>query len=396
VRTILHVDMDAFFASVEQLDDPTLRGRPLLVGMRSPRGVVAAASYEARPFGVRSAMPMMEALRRCPDAVVVPPRHARYAEVSARVFAVFRRYTPLVQGLSLDEAFLDVTGSRALFGEGAVIAERIRADVRAELGLTASAGVAPSKFVAKIASDARKPDGLCVVRPEEVEAFLRPLPIERMWGVGPKAAERLRGAGFRTFADLADADEARLTRVLGRWGATARALARGVDERPVVVDAKAKSIGAEETFERDLRTKDELLGPLLAQSAKVAARLVASGHWASVVTVKLKDGRHAVRTRQLALPRPVADTDAIFAAAKQLLDRFPPAEIARGIRLSGVAASSLREDPPEKALFPDPQDERRARLEQVTAELRARFGAKGLSRARLLEGERADGDPDPE
>ncbi len=389
MRVILHVDMDAFFASVEQLDDPSLRGKPLVVGARSPRGVVAAASYEARPFGVRSAMPMMEALRRCPQAVVVPPRIARYAEVSRRVFAVFRRYTPLVEGLSLDEAFLDVTGSRALFGDGAAIAARIRADIRAELGLTASAGVAPSKFVAKIASDVHKPDGLTVVAPEDVAAFLRPLPVERMWGVGPKAAERLRAAGLLTMGALAGADEATLHSLLGRWGATVRALAQGIDERPVVVDAPAKSIGAEQTFERDLRTKDELLGPLLAQSARVAARLTTSGTWASVVTVKLKDRNHAVRTRRIVLPRAVADTDAIFAAVKQLLERFP--DIGRGIRLTGVSVSELREAPPDGTLFPDPREAKRERVEQVTAELRARFGAKGLSRARLLDGSSRDG-----
>jgi DNA polymerase-4 len=385
MRAILHVDMDAFFASVEQLDDPSLRGRPLVVGARSPRGVVAAASYEARPFGVRSAMPMMEALRRCPQAVVVPPRIARYAEVSRHVFAVFRRYTPLVEGLSLDEAFLDVTGSRALFGDGATIAARIRADIRAELGLTASAGVAPSKFVAKIASDVNKPDGLTIVPPEDVAAFLRPLPVERMWGVGPKAAERLRAAGLSTMGALADADEAMLGRLLGRWGATVRALAQGIDERPVVVDAPAKSIGAEQTFERDLRTKEELLGPLLAQSARVAARLTSAGKWASVVTVKLKDRNHAIRTRQLVLPRAVADTDAIFAAVKQLLERFP--DVGRGIRLTGVSVSELRDGPPDGTLFPDPREAKRERVEQVTAALRARFGAKGLSRARLLDGD---------
>jgi DNA polymerase-4 len=382
VRTILHVDMDAFFASVEQLDDETLRGKPVVVGARSPRGVVAAASYEARPFGVRSAMPMMEALRRCPHAVVVPPRIARYAEVSGRVFAIFRRYTPLVEGLSFDEAFLDVTGSQALFGSGAAIAERIRGEIRSEVGLTASAGVAPSKFVAKIASDVHKPDGLMVVAPGEVLGFLRPLPVERMWGVGPKAAERLRVSGLRTIGALADADEATLTRLLGRAGGGIHALARGLDDRPVVADSKAKSIGAEETFERDLRTKEELLRPLLAQSARVAARLMTSGRWASVVTLKLKNREHAVHTRRLVLPRPVADTDAIFDAAKQLLDRFPA--IGEGVRLSGVSASELRESPPEATLFPDAMHQKRERVEKVTAELRARFGAKGLSRARLL------------
>ncbi len=383
MRAILHVDMDAFFAAVEQLDDPSLRGRPVIVGARSPRGVVAAASYEVRRFGVRSAMPMLEALRRCPDAIVVPPRGGRYAEMSERVFAIFERYTPLVEGLSLDEAFLDVTGSRALFGEGEAIAARIRADIARELGLTASAGVAPSKFVAKIASDQNKPDGLTVVREDEVEAFLRPLPIERMWGVGPVAAERLRGAGLRTFGALSDAPDEVLERVLGGGAAAhVRALARGIDARPVVVGAGAKTVGAEQTFERDLHSHDELLAPLLAQSAKVAARLVEAGLWGRTVTVKLKGSRHELATRQLRLPRHVADTDAIYAAAKALLARFP--DVSKGIRLTGVSVGDLRSTPPEPELFVDPKDAKRARLEAVTADIRARFGEKGAVRGRLV------------
>ncbi len=251
MREILHIDMDAFFASVEQLDDPSLRGEPVLVGGAERRGVVAAASYEARPFGIHSAMPMAEALRRCRHAIVVPPRRHRYEEVSASIFAVFRRFTPLVEGLSVDEAFLDVTASRGLFGDGEAIARRIRQAIRAETGLTASAGVAPSKFVAKIASDFDKPDGLVVVRPEEVRAFLDPLPIERMWGVGPKAAARLHGLGYVTLRDLAEADVRRLEATLGSWGGEVARLARGEDEREVVSEREAKSIGAEETYDED-------------------------------------------------------------------------------------------------------------------------------------------------
>ena len=219
--------MDAFYASVEQRDHPELRGKPVLVGGPSARGVVAAASYEARKFGARSAMPMAEALRRCPQAIVVPGRHGHYAAVSSQVFAIFRRYTPLVEGLSLDEAFLDVTGSRALFGDGVEIARRIKAAIRGELELTASAGVAPSKFIAKIASDLEKPDGLVVVRAGEEEAFLAPLSIDRMWGIGPRAAVHLREAGLETIGDLARAGEGRLERLLGSWGASVHRLARG-------------------------------------------------------------------------------------------------------------------------------------------------------------------------
>src|SRR5690606_17777249 len=248
MRKILHVDMDAFFASVEQRDDPRLRGKPVVVGGASRRGVVAAASYEAREFGVRSAMPMAEALRRCPRLIVVPPRGDRYGEVSARVFDVFHAYTPLVEGLSIDEAFLDVTASRSLFGDGPTIARRIKQDVLDATGLTCSAGVAPCKFVAKIASDMEKPNGLTVVA-GDVAAFLAPLPIERMWGIGPKTAPTLRRLGYATLGDLARADPAALERALGSWGPEVRELARGNDPRDVVPDREAKSIGAECTYD---------------------------------------------------------------------------------------------------------------------------------------------------
>jgi DNA polymerase-4 len=381
MRTVIHFDMDAFFASVEQLDDPDLRGRPVLVGARSARGVVTAASYEARPFGVRSAMSMVEALRRCPDAVVVPPRRGRYVELSRAVFSVFRRYTPLVEGLSIDEAFLDVSGSRSLFGDGPEIAASVKEDIREETGLTGSAGVAPNKFVAKIASDLDKPDGLTVVQPGEVAEFLAPLPLERMWRVGPKARVRLRAAGLATIGDLARLDAHTMEQLLGSWGPVARDLARGHDDRPVVVGAPPKSIGTESTFERDLTDKDELLKPILRQSMQVADRLVDKGLWARVVTLKIKYGDHRIRTRQLKLPRPVSDTDAIFQAARDLLDRFDDLEL--GVRLTGVSASAFSDGPGEE-LFPDADRERRERLASTTQALRERFGSAGLTRASLL------------
>ncbi|MFW6051891.1 MAG: DNA polymerase IV, partial [Myxococcota bacterium] len=381
-RTILHIDMDAFFASVEQLDDPALRGKPLLVGGAPPRGVVAAASYEARPFGCRSAMPMALALRKCPHARVVPPRHDRYMEVSRRVFAIFHRHTPLVEKLSVDEAFLDVTASRSLFGGGEAIARRIKDTVRAELGLTGSAGVAPSKFVAKIASDLDKPDGLVVVPPERVEAFLAPLPLDRMWGVGPKAAERLRARGYATLGDLARARPRDLERLLGSWGARVQALARGQDDRPVVPDAPAKSIGAEETFDRDLTGRDALRRELLAQADRVAARLVAAGVCGRVITIKVKYADFTLRTRQKRLPAPVADTDSIYEAARDLLDRFEGLE--RGVRLTGVAVGDLQPGPPPPTLFPEPRAERRQRLEEAVQAVRSRFGRAGITRGTLI------------
>jgi DNA polymerase-4 len=389
MRTVIHFDMDAFFASVEQLDNPDLRGKPVLVGARSRRGVVTAASYEARPTGVGSAMSMVEALRRCPDAIVVPPRRGRYLEVSGRVFEVFRRYTPLVEGLSVDEAFLDVTGSRALFGDGPEIARRIKQDVRSEIGLTGSAGVAPNKFVAKIASDLEKPDGLTVVPANGAAEFLAPLPLERMWRVGPKARVKLRAAGLQTIGDLARAETGTMEQLLGSWGPVARDLARGLDERPVVVGRPPKSLGTETTFERDLTTNASLLKPILRQSMEVADRLINKGLWAQVVTLKIKYGDHRIRTRQARLPRAIADTDAIFETASDLLTRFE--SLGTGVRLTGVSVSGLTKHP-DAELFPDEGRARRERLAATTHALRERFGAAGVTRASLITGPADTGD----
>jgi DNA polymerase IV len=369
--------MDAFFASVEQRDDPSLRGKPVLVGGASRRGVVAAASYEARPFGVRSAMPMAEALRLCPHAVVVTPKRGRYEAASAMVFAIFRRYTPLVEGLSVDEAFLDVTGSEALFGDAESIAARIKADCRKEVELTASAGVAACKFVAKIASDLRKPDGL-VVAPDDAADFLAPLPVERMWGIGPKSAPRLRDAGFHTLGDLARADEKRLERLMGSWGPEVRLLARGIDPRPVVPDGEAKTIGAEETFEVDLTSREEIEAHLLEQASRVAQRLIAENLSCGTVVVKLKYADFTVRSRRMKLPEPIADTVSMHEAARQLLPRFE-----RGpVRLTGIAAADLQPGAPPPTLFPDATKQRREAVERLLADVSTRFDG-GLTRAAL-------------
>lgn len=391
VRQIIHIDMDAFFASIEQRDAPRLRGKPVLVGGGERRGVVAAASYEARPFGVHSAMPMAQAMRRCPQAIVVPPRRRAYEEASAQIFTVFRRFTPLVEGLSVDEAFLDVTGSRSLFGDGATIAARIRKEILAETDLTASAGVAPNKFVAKIASDQDKPDGLTVVRDGEVFAFLEPLPIERMWGVGPKAAERLRHLGYDTLGDLARADEATLERHLGSWGREVKRLAQGLDEREVEPDREAKSVGAEETYDEDLTSRAEIEKTLLRHASRIARRLLEGGISAGRVTVKIKYADFTLKTRQLRLSEPVDDAGSLYAAARSLLDRFPLA--GRAVRLTGVSAGDLREGPPPRTLFSDEGKDKRRAVESAMAKLRARFGEDvSLTRADLLD---APGRTDP-
>ncbi len=382
-RQIVHVDMDAFYASVEQRDDPALRGKPVLVGGPSARGVVAAASYEARKYGARSAMPMGEALRRCPHAIVVPGRHRHYAAVSEQVFAIFHRYTPLVEGLSLDEAFLDVSASSTLFGDGEVIAKKIKAQILAETELAASAGVAPNKFVAKIASDLRKPDGLVVVKATDVASFLAPLPIERMWGVGPKTAMTVRAQGLETIGDLARASARQLERAFGKHGPHMQALARGQDEREVIPSREAQSIGAEETFERDVGDRTVLEHHLLAQARRVAARLHADGLAAGGLTVKVKYADFTLKTRAMKLDEPIADTDGLFAAAKSLLDRFDLSK--KRVRLTGVSATHLSEVDGAPRLFPDPKLARGKKLEAATQALEGRFGRGKLTRAALLD-----------
>jgi DNA polymerase-4 len=383
-RQILHIDMDAFYASVEQLDDPSLRGKPLLVGGHARRGVVMAASYEARPFGVHSAMPMAAAMRRCPHAKVVAPRMARYAEVSELVFGVLCNFTPLVEGLSLDEAFLDVTASQSLFGDGPTIARKIKDAIFEETGLRASAGVAPCKFVAKIASDEGKPDGLVVVHAADVTGFLAVLPIERMWGIGAKTAPKIHALGFHTLGDLAKADARRLEHVLGAWGLEAQALARGLDPRGVVPDRPAKSIGAEETFDHDIRGREGLERHLLGQTSRVARRLCLEHLLGHVVVVKVKYADFSIQSRRTTLAEPVGDTDSIFAVVRQLLGRF---DLSRAIRLTGVSVADLRAESTATTLFGEPEGARRRRLEQVAAQIAGRFGAKGIRRAALLEKE---------
>jgi DNA polymerase-4 len=382
-RTILHVDMDAFYASVEQRDDPKLRGRPVIVGGSSRRGVVLAASYEVRPFGVRSAMSMAEALRRAPHALVVPPRRDRYEAASAQVFAIFRRYTPLVEPLSLDEAFLDVTASRALFGDGEAVARAIKRDVTGELRLTASAGVAPCKFAAKIASDLRKPDGLVLVPDDGVAAFLAPLPVERMWGVGPKTAPKMREQGFETIGDLARADAGEMVRAFGTWGEQMVRLARGEDDRAVDPSGLAQSIGAEETYESDLVEVEAIRRTLLEHSSRVARRLIRNGLSARTVVVKIKYSDFRIRTRSGTLPEPVQDTDAIYRKAVTLLARIPLES--RRVRLTGVSVSGLSPGP-ALLLFSDAGSDRRRQVEEISARISTRYGdERTVMRATLLK-----------
>ena len=301
---ILHVDMDAFFASVEIRDRPELRGLPVLVGGGGRRGVVAAASYAARRFGCRSAQPMAHALRLCPHAVVVAPRHAAYSEVSRQVFAIFERFTPLVEGLSIDEAFLDLAGTERLWGPPRAAAEAIRAAVVGETGLTCSVGISRVKFIAKIASGMNKPDGLTEIPAGSEAEFLATLPIGALWGVGPRTQEKLERRGVHTVGDLRGLGEAELTRSFGAHGLHLHRLSHAIDERAVIPDRAAKSIGSEDTYAVDILGVPELRRRLLAQATRVADRLVAEGLRARCVHIKIRDGHFITESRQCTLPRP--------------------------------------------------------------------------------------------
>jgi DNA polymerase-4 len=382
VRTILHVDMDAFYASVEERDRPELKGKPLIVGGTTGRGVVAAASYAVRRFGVRSAMPMREALKRCPHAICVAPRMARYKEVSAQVFAIFHEFTPLVEGLSLDEAFLDVTGSERLFGEPAVIGAEIRRRIRAVTELTASVGIAPNKSLAKIASDLNKPDGLFCIGPHNLHEVLERLAVERLFGVGAKTLPVVHACGLKTFGDVARAGDDQLWRAFGKHGRAMQARAAGLDERPVVPDREEKSISAEETFDKDIRDAAVLERRLTALADRAAARLRAAGLSAGRVTVKIRRADFTTYTRQCALEPPTQDTAAVCAGAQRLLRTWLAGRGNVALRLLGVGTSDL-----SAVRQPDlfaAGSARVSRLDSAIDGIRDRFGAQVLTRASLL------------
>jgi DNA polymerase-4 len=380
-RTILHVDLDAFFASVEQRDHPEWRGRPLAVGMggANDRGVVSAASYDARKFGIHSAMPIRTAKRLCPHCLFVPVRGDVYQEVSREVLAILRRFTPQVEPISIDEAFLDVTASRALFGDGEAIAHQVKQAVRDEVQLTISVGVASTKLVAKIASDLRKPDGLVVVPPGTEVEFLAPLPISRLWGVGQSTAAALRDFGVATIGDLQVLDRAALVRRFGKHGASLVDRARGVDPDPVDDPDAAKSVSHEHTFDEDTADPEVLERTLLAMSEGVSGRLRHAGLKAGTVTVKIRDSGFHTITRQRGLPEPTDLTEPIWRIALELAR---PEMRGKRIRLLGVATSGfgVRE---QLGLFEAGEDRRR-RVVEAADEVRERFGTRAITRARLL------------
>jgi DNA polymerase-4 len=383
-RTLLHVDLDAFYAAVEQRDDPTLRGQPVLVGGSARRGVVASCSYEARRHGIHSAMPMAEALRRCPKAIVVRHRMDRYVDASRAFFAILGDFSPDVEGLSLDEAFLDVTGSERLLGDGAAIARAIKQRVRAELALVASAGVAPIKLAAKIASDIDKPDGLRVVPPGELLAFLHPLPVTRLWGVGETTREVLATMGLATIGDVARYPEHALVGRLGaNLGHHLAALARGEDARPVVAEGDPVSIGHQETFDDDHDDKGELAVILLDQADRVAARLRASELRARTVVLIVKYDDFRQISRRTTLDQPTSDGGTLARTAIELLAKVT-IEPRRGsrVRLCGLAATQLEpRDAPRQLGFDEEARARGERLGDAIDKVAAKFGKTTLRRA---------------
>jgi DNA polymerase-4 len=377
--------MDAFYASVEQRDKPELQGKPVIVGGSGRRGVVSAASYEARKFGVKSAMPVFAALKLCPHAVVVPPRISRYALVSKNVMAIFGRFSPAVEPLSLDEAFLDITGTEALFGAPVDVAWKIQKAVRDELQLSCSVGVAANKFIAKVASDLKKPGGLVVVPPGEERAFLEPLPVERLWGVGPKTAERLHAIGLETVGDLAVMGEKKLAERLGSGFQDAAAhlvsLALGHDERPVETDGENKSLGAERTLEMDIAGKERVRQQLLPLVDEVAEGLRHKKLRATGVRLKLKYADFRRVSRELKLPEPVQDAASILAAIDALLPRV---DTARPIRLVGLACTDLVDEaaPRQGSLFSAPT-EKSEQLGRTVDAIKDKFGDAAVVRGSI-------------
>ena len=383
-RFILHVDMDAFYASVEVREQPGLAGRPVIVG-GSPRGrgVGAAASYEARRFGIHSAMPTARAMRLCPEAICLPVRMSLYASVSRQIREIFNRYTPLVEPLSLDEAFLDVTSSMQLFGTAGEIARAIKQAIRNELSLVASVGIAPNKFIAKIASDLDKPDGIVEVKQGEVQAFLDPLPVSRVWGVGKATGKELERLGISRIAQLRQQSEAVLQDRFGKFGAHLWRLANGIDDRSVVSDSEAKSISNETTFDSDIRNRDTLRAWLMELTEQVCWRLRQHDLYGRTVQIKLRFADFSTITRSHTLLEATQQTRQVWQVVMELFDKAMQTE-SRSLRLVGVGvaglSNKLQRPQVQTDMFEQPRDMRQAQLDEVSDAINSRFGSGGIRR----------------
>lgn len=380
-RKILHIDMDAFYASVEQRDDPSLMGKPVIVGGKpNSRSVVSAASYEARKYGIHSAMPMTEAIRRCPNATFIPVNMRKYSQVSSQIRDIFLAYTPLMEPLSLDEAFLDVTASTVLFGSAEEIAVLIKQRIRQELDLTASVGIACNKFLAKIASDLQKPDGFVIVPSDKIQDFLDPLNVERVWGVGQKTAEQLHQLGVKTVKELRTLEEDTLIRLFGIMGKQLYELARGIDDRPVETDRAVKSIGRESTFPTDISDLDILETELLALAVDVGRRLRRDAFKARTITLKVRYNDFRTLSRSITLPQATDCDDDIYHEACTLLRTL---SLRQSLRLIGLSLHNLTDEPKQLTLFDDSQKVKE-NLSKVIDDVNEKYGKKCITRARLL------------
>lgn len=384
-RKIIHVDMDEFFAAVEKLDNPSLVGKPLLVaGDPKGRGVVSTASYEAREFGCHSAMPTSRALRLCPNAIVLPIRGWRYQEVSEQIFKVFKNFSPLIEPLSIDEAFIDATGCERLLGPAVKIAADIKKAIRDELNLTASVGVAPNKFLAKIASDLQKPDGLVVITPENIHQTLDPLSVRKLWGVGPALAKKLEKFNLHTVAELRKAGSEQLSDWLGEIGEHLWSLANGIDDRPVIPDSQAKSIGQEQTFATDTGNMDTLRGLLDGQIDHVARRLRRHGLLCKTITLKLRYGDFTTLTRSKTLETATDVTDIIRTNAHTIFAKWASKHY-QALRLLGVTVSQLTtEGGQQMSLFDASKNEKSKKLDRALDDIVEKFGSTAVRRATTL------------
>jgi len=392
---ILHIDMDAFFASVEQLDNPALQGKCLVVGGDSPRGVVAAASYEARKYGIHSAMPIFQARQKCRDLVIAPPRRKRYVELSRRIMSILRSYSPLVEPISIDEAFVDITGCRRLHGPPRRTARAIKQEIAATVGLTCSIGVAPNKFLAKIASDLNKPDGLTIIAPDQMAAFIEELPIGKVPGVGRRAQQALFDLGIQTLGQVSQYPEDLIVRRMGKFGYRLMALSRGEDDSPVTPYSEAKSVSTETTLSRDTRDREALRGYLLSQAQAVARDLRRKQVRARTVTLKIKHADFQLHSRSRTLDRPVQSAERIYQEVSALFDRYA---LTKAVRLIGVGAASLQpvSMPVQADIFPDERQARDRKWEKVDRAMDAvaeRFGRRAVIRGKSAD--TAKGEPEP-